>query len=159
LLDPAIWRRFEVQLEIPKPSFELRADIARHFMPPIEAPESHLRLIAWFTEACTGAEIEALVRTYKKAAALRDGGRRGLLDTLRQFATLNSGRVEGARRALLFDDDTANLFRVMRQDPNLGFSLSDIGEVAGRDKSSVSRQLGKRRSRRAAPTDGVGVDG
>jgi hypothetical protein len=158
LLDPAIWRRFEVQLEIPKPVFALRAAIARHFMPPIDAPESHLRLIAWFTEGCTGAEIETLVRTYKKAEALRDESRRGLLDTLRQFATLNSGRVEEARRALLFDD-TANLFRAMRQDPNLGFSLSDIGEVAGRDKSSVSRQLGKRRPRGAAPIDGIGVDG
>ena len=158
LLDPAIWRRFEVQLEIPRPNFEIRAAIARYFMPPIEAPESHVRLIAWFTESCTGAEIETLVRTYKKATALNEEGRRGLIDTLRQFATLNSGRIESARRALIFDD-AANLFRAMRQDPDLGFSLSDIGEVAGRDKSSVSRQLGKRRARRAKLSDGIDSHG
>ena len=67
LLDPAVWRRFEVQLEIPKPDFEMRKAIAAHFMPPIQAPDIHLRLIAWFTEGSTGAEIESLVRTYKKA--------------------------------------------------------------------------------------------
>lgn len=142
LLDPAVWRRFEVQLEIPKPDFEMRKAIATNFMPPIAAPDIHLRLIAWFTEGSTGAEIESLVRTYKKAMTVRDEDRRGLLDTLRQFATLNAARVQGERRALLFDD-ASNLFRAMRDDPVLGFSMADIGEIAGKDKSTVSRQLGR----------------
>ncbi len=153
LLDPAVWRRFEVQLEIPKPDFEMRKAIAAHFMPPIQAPDIHLRLIAWFTEGSTGAEIESLVRTYKKATTVREEDRRGLLDTLRQFATLNAARVQSDRRALLFDD-SSNLFRAMRDDPILGFSMADIGEIAGRDKSTVSRQLG-----RAAKTEGEGVNG
>ena len=59
LLDPAVWRRFEVQLEIPKPNFGVRTEIARQFMPPVTAPETHLRMIAWFTEGATGAEIES----------------------------------------------------------------------------------------------------
>ncbi|MEO1140509.1 MAG: ATP-binding protein, partial [Pseudomonadota bacterium] len=50
LLDPAVWRRFEIQLEIPKPDFQVRKAIAEHFMPPVVAPDSHIRLIAWFTE-------------------------------------------------------------------------------------------------------------
>lgn len=142
LLDVAVWRRFEVQLEIPKPDFEMRKAIAVQFMPPVQAPDAHLRLIAWFTEGSTGAEIESLVRTYKKATAVREEDRRGLLDTLRQFATLNAARVQSERRALLFDD-TSNLFRAMRDDPKLGFSMSDIGEIAGKDKSTVSRRLGR----------------
>ena len=145
LLDPAVWRRFEVQLEIPKPDFRIRVEIASHFMPPVPAPDGHLRLIAWFTEGCTGAEIESLVRTYKKASTVRDEDRHGLLETLRQFATLNSARIEGARRALLFDEPS-HLFRAMKDDPDLAFSLADIGEVAGKDKSTVSRRLGKRPS-------------
>lgn len=142
LLDPAVWRRFEIQLEIPKPDFEVRKAIAEHFMPPVKAPDSHFRLIAWFTEGSTGAEIEALVRTYKKATTVREEERRGLLDTLRQFATLNAARVQSERRALLFDDP-ANLFRAMHDDPTLGFSMADIGDIAGKDKSTVSRWLGR----------------
>lgn len=146
LLDPAVWRRFEVQLEIPKPDFEVRKAIAAMFMPPVTAPDSHLRLIAWFTEGSTGAEIEALVRTYKKATTVREDDRRGLLDTLRQFATLNAARIQSERRTLLFDDPTT-LFRAMRDDPILAFSMADIGEIAGRDKSTVSRQLGRQSSK------------
>ncbi|WP_395391203.1 AAA family ATPase [Novosphingobium sp. BL-8A] len=142
LLDTAVWRRFEVQLEIPKPDFEIRKAIAAHFMPPVKAPDSHLRLISWFTEGSTGAEIESLVRTYKKATTLRDEDKRGLLDTLRQFATLNAARVQSERRALLFDDP-GTLFRAMRDDPILDFSMADIGEIAGKDKSTVSRHLGR----------------
>ncbi len=142
LLDPAVWRRFEIQLEIPKPDFTVRKAIAEHFMPPIKAPDSHLRLIAWFTEGSTGAEIEALVRTYKKATTVREEDQRGLLETLRQFATLNAARVQSERRALLFDEP-ANLFRAMHNDPTLGFSMADIGDIAGKDKSTVSRWLGR----------------
>jgi hypothetical protein len=140
LLDSAVWRRFEVQLEIPKPAFDVRVEIARHFMPPVDAPESHLRLIAWFTEGTTGAEIETLVRTYKKASAVPGYRSRELLETLRQFATLNSKRIDPARRALIFADN-GTLFRTMKQDEQLGFSLVDIGEIAGKDKSTIGRQI------------------
>lgn len=149
LLDPAVWRRFEVQLEIPNPGFELRKAIAERFMPPLSAPDSHLRLISWFTEGATGAEIESLVRSYKKARAVRD--QRGLLETLQQFATLNAARIQSERRALLFGD-AATLFRAMRDDPILNFSMADIGEIAGKDKSTVSRQLAK--SAEEEPLDG-----
>jgi hypothetical protein len=48
----------------------------------------------------------------------------------------------------------------MKEDPNLGFSLADIGEVAGRDKSSVSRRLGKRGARNVVTIDdGAPIDG
>ena len=142
LLDPAVWRRFEVQLEIPLPSYSIRVDIARRFMHPVSVPESHLRLIAWFASGASGAEIEALVRTYKRSQAVQaQGDQLGLLEALRRFATLNSGRLDPARRALLFAEPAA-LFRALRDDPELDFSLSDIGQVAGRDKSTVSRQLG-----------------
>lgn len=158
LLDPAVWRRFEVQLEIPKPDFRIRTAIARHYMPPIDAPENHLRLIAWLTGGCTGAEIESLVHTYKKATAIGDPDQRGLLDTLRQFAILNSARMNSTRRTLLFSD-AANLFRAMKDDPELGFSLADIGEVSGRDKSTVSRQLGKLGERHPEVRGEVSTDG
>lgn len=140
LLDSAVWRRFEVQLEIPKPEFAVRVEIARHFMPPVEAPETHLRMIAWFTDGSTGAEIETLVRTYKRTMAVQNGEERLLLDTLRQFATLNSGRIDAARKELIFSSNGA-LFRSMKEDQQLGFSLEDIGRIAGKDKSTISRQI------------------
>jgi hypothetical protein len=143
LLDPAIWRRFEVQLEIPRPEFAIRLNIARSFMPPLLAPEPHLKLIAWFTEGSTGAEIESLVRTYKKSTTIRTEEPRQLLDTLRQFATLNSARIDPKRRELLFADNGL-LFKEMSRDSSLGLSYDDIGDIAGKDKSTISRQIRKK---------------
>lgn len=140
LLDPAVWRRFEVQLEIPKPSFAVRIQIASYFMSPVDAPDSHLRLISWFTEGCTGAEIESVVRTYKKSLAVNGPRAKGLLDTLQQFATLNSGRIDPKRRSML-DEDPAVLFRALKSDEDLSLTMEEIGEIAGKDKSSISRTI------------------
>src|SRR3546814_2316796 len=90
-----------------------------------------MRISDWSSEVCSS-----------DLTTVRDEDKRGLLDTLRQFATLNAARVQSERRALLFDD-TSNLFRAMRDDPILGFSMADIGEIAGKDKSTVSRQPGR----------------
>jgi len=142
LLDPAVWRRFEIQLETPRPDFRVRLDIARSFMPPAHAPRAILRLIAWFTEGATGAEIEALVRTYKKSLVMQTDRPKHLLETLRQFATLNSARLDPTRRELLFAENRL-LFKEWSRDEQLQFSYGDIGKVAGKDKSTISRQIGK----------------
>jgi len=144
LLDPAVWRRFEIQMEIPRPDFRVRKAIAEHFMPPVKAPDTHIRLIAWFSEGSTGAEIEALVRAYRKARAVRRETPHGLLETLRRFATLNAARIQPDRRKLLFADDE-ELFRALHGDEALGFTLSDIGEISGKNRSTVSRLIGKPR--------------
>ncbi|MFN4275749.1 MAG: AAA family ATPase [Ferrovibrio sp.] len=148
LLDPAVWRRFDAQLEIPRPGFDVRVKIAKHFMPPVEASEAHMRLIAWFSEGATGAEIEALTRAYKKHVAVR-GIKQDLLSTLRQYATLNSARIDRTRRDLLFADQGV-LFKALKSDDQLGFSHEDIGEIAGKDKSTVSRQISKIMEEKAA---------
>jgi SpoVK/Ycf46/Vps4 family AAA+-type ATPase len=156
LLDSAVWRRFEVQLEVPKPDFDVRVEIARHFMPPLTAPETHLRMIAWFTDGATGAEIETLVRTYKKAMAVHSGEERLLLDTLRQFATLNSGRIDAARKEMIFSSNGV-LFRTMKEDRQLGFSLEDIGRIAGKDKSTIARNIKTLEKESDGESDGDGT--
>ena len=158
LLDPAVWRRFDVQLEIPRPEFRMRVAIAQHFLSPINVPESHVRLMAWVTEGRTGAEIELLVRMYKKAMTVREQDQGGIVDTLRLFATLNSARVDALRRKLLFSD-YATLFHAMKNDPELNFSLTDIGAVTGRAKSTVSRQLRTHRDLRSKAESEVRSDG
>ena len=155
LLDPAVWRRFEIQLEIPRPDFRVRKAIAEHFMPPVRAPDTHIRLISWLAEGSTGAEIEALVRAYRKARAVRRETSHGLLETLRRFATLNAARIQPDRRRLLFAD-AEELLKVLRGDEELGFTLSDIGEISGKNKSTVSRLIGKPRKDAGA---GGGADG
>ena len=142
LLDPAVVRRFDVQLEIPKPGLHIRAAIARHFLGPVDVPDSHVRLIAWVTDGHTGAEVEILVREYRKFLTLRRSGQDGIIDMLRTFAARNSARVDGTRSALIAGEPR-HLYQALRQDQELGFTVAEIGEVAGKDKSTVSRALSK----------------
>ena len=152
LLDPAVWRRFEIQLEIPKPDFPVRVEIARSFMLPLQVPEAQIRLMAWFTKGATGAEIEVLVRACKKSIAMQNSEQRSLLETLRLFATLNSARLDPTRRELLLAEDGV-LFRGWSQDELLQMSYDEIGKVAGKDKSTISRQIGKSASTASGKTD------
>lgn len=146
LLDPAIWRRFEIQLEIPKPDSKARIEIVRNFMSPLAPPDSHVRLLAWVTEGASGAEIEMLVRSYKRATLTNPADiDRDLISVVRNFAMLNSARISDLRKSLLFSDPGV-LFRSLKNDENLSFSLAEIGEVAGKDKSTISRYLGKQSS-------------
>ncbi len=140
LLDPAVWRRFEIQIEIPKPDFGVRKALAAYFMLPVEVPDSYLRLIAWFTEEATGAEIEALVQTYKKDSIIRKSDGNTLQDTLRRFAILNAARIGDCRRDLLHGD-SRRFLRMMHEDSDLELSYEEIGKIVGRDKSSISRRL------------------
>lgn len=142
LLDPAVVRRFDVQLEIPKPGLHIRAAIARHFLGPVEVPDSHVRLIAWVTDGHAGAEAEILVRECRKFLTLRRSGQDGIIDMLQTFAARNSARVDGTRSALIAGEPR-HLHQALRHDQELGFTVAEIGEVAGKDKSTASRALSK----------------
>jgi hypothetical protein len=97
------------------------------------------------------------VRTYKKAMAVQNGEERLLLDTLRQFATLNSGRIDAARKELIFSSNGV-LFRTMKEDRQLGFSLEDIGRIAGKDKSTIARNI-KTLEKESGGSEAVNVHG
>lgn len=143
LLDPAIWRRFEIQLEIPRPEANARIAIVRNFMTPLSPPDTHVRFLAWVTEGASGSEIEMLVRSYKRATLAGPvNAHQDLIAAVRHFTLLNSARISESRKALLFSDPGI-LFKAMRNDDAFGFSLSEIGEIAGKDKSTISRYVGK----------------
>jgi hypothetical protein len=139
LLDPAIWRRFEVQLEIPVPNFATRLAITARYMAPTDPPESHMKFIAWLTEGASGAEVELAVRTYKKAHVIGGDAAKSPIATFRQFATLNVGRVSAQRRQLLFGNDQ-ELSAALQHDADLSFTKADLAEIHGVHKSTISRR-------------------
>lgn len=138
LLDPAIWRRFDVQLEVPKPDAEIRLAIARRYLEPMETPESVAKFIAWITKGATGAEVEAAVRAFKKSQAVSPGSS-SPLDVFRQFAVMNVGRIAEERRAML-DEGDEEFAAILQRDPDVAFSTREIGEITGVHKSTISRR-------------------
>ncbi len=149
LLDPAVWRRFDVQLEIPLPKFSQRLDLAKKFMQPTDVPIAHLKMLAWFAEDCTGAEIESLVRTYKVAVIIED---ENLLETFVKYTTLNSNRTNERIKSLLFSDQEMLLLE-LNTSKDLEFSMEDIGDLIERDKSTVSRIISRAKQKSEKETN------
>lgn len=123
---------------MPRPDFLVRLAIARQYMRPVAAPEPHMTILAWITHGASGAEVEALVRAYKKELAVNPDGQKEILMLLRRFAMLNTGRIDEQRKSLLSGSEE-ELLQALRDDT--GLPLEELGAITGQDKSTISRRL------------------
>ncbi len=72
LLDPAVWRRFDVHLELPLPAVDSRRRIFDQALRPLTVSASILDLVADATEGQSGSEIERTAREAKRRHVLED---------------------------------------------------------------------------------------
>ncbi|WP_120339236.1 ATP-binding protein [Cryobacterium soli] len=96
LLDPAIWRRFEVQLAVPLPGLEQRTVIASRLLD--DGLTAEAKLIAWLCDSASGAEVQTMATKYRKRRLLRDDPNSAPIETALQVARSTSIRVESDRR-------------------------------------------------------------
>lgn len=149
LLDPAIWRRFEVHLAMPRPALSAREEIARRYIAPVEISEPFLKLIAWLSDGCTGADIETIVLSLKRDFALgRDDDGGGVLASLRQFAVLNAERLRPDRRSAILNDQL-ELAKVLAGDDEARFEQKELAVLFERNKGTISRWLRPVEAKRA----------
>lgn len=140
LLDPAIWRRFEVQLSLPQPSFSARVSIVRKYMEPMGISEPGARLLAWVTEGASGADIEQLSRSLQKRLIMgaAEGEPTPMLQALQVFSPIHSGRLSSNRVALL-QLPLEDLVPKLLSDRELGLSRADTAQLVGKDPTTVGR--------------------
>ena len=70
LLDPAVWRRFESRIRIPKPESDTRAAMLKRFLAPVRLSDSEMRMLVWLTEGMSGADLETLITGGKRYLVL-----------------------------------------------------------------------------------------
>ena len=153
LLDPAIWRRFDVQLEMPRPELEARRRIALRYLANAPHREVLAGMIAWLTAGGSGAEIETVATSLRKRLALSDPGLSPYQAVLSVLG-LHAGRVAAEPRAQL-DHPPEDLARTLWQDQSLGFDQADLATVFGKDPATISRWVNvarRPRSRRERAT-------
>jgi hypothetical protein len=150
LLDPAIWRRFDVQFAVPSPDFPARVAIARHYMARHPLPDEQLRILAWLSDGLSGAEIEALCRSIRKTAAIAKEDF-DFLSSIRSLAMLHAGRVPKLRQEQLREENNV-LARTWLADKSLALGQRDIASIFRRDPGTISRWLRERgATSRASP--------
>ena len=72
LLDPAVWRRFEARIRIPKPETDTRAVLLKRFLEPVRLSATEMRMLVWLTEGMSGADLETLITGGKRYLVLHD---------------------------------------------------------------------------------------
>ena len=142
LLDPAIWRRFDVQIEIPKPSYEVLSNIIGKMLSPLEFKNEEIKFLAWCIEGGTGADAKSLAQWIKKNRVLKKTKESSLAELLQEFALLNSGRMDSAKRNMLvYEED--NLLAALLEDQDLKFKQKEVADFMGLASSTVSKKLSK----------------
>ncbi len=137
LLDPAIWRRFEIQIEIPKPSAEVMFSLIKKFLSPIKFEDNEIKFLSWSIEGGSGADAESLVKWLKKSYVLNPDT--SLIDQVQKFSLLNSGRIDPVKRNMLTHSDDILTTTLLQQ----RFSQKDIALILGEAQSTLSRRISK----------------
>lgn len=142
LLDPAIWRRFDVQIEIPKPTVDIFNKIISKYLPPLCLDEEKIRFLAWCIDGGTGADAKTLVRWIKKNHAIDQRSGEKIIDQIRMFAVVNSNRIQPRKKSLLLASDD-EILKALRDDNTVGFKKNEIAKVLSISPSTVSKKLSK----------------
>jgi SpoVK/Ycf46/Vps4 family AAA+-type ATPase len=137
LLDSAVWRRFDAQLLVPRPDYQTRLAIVRRYIKPMLLEEAEIRFIAWITDGASGADIETLINSVKKAIAL--GASNYELIPLLQRTLIQHSRRFGSDRTASLALDSAALSKQLLRVADLGYSQSDLATLFKRNKATVSR--------------------
>jgi AAA+ superfamily predicted ATPase len=146
LLDPAVWRRFEIQLSVPRPAFAQRESIVSRYLDSLELSSAKVRFLAWMTAGLSGAEIEQLVRGVRRSTALAEAQdsqmRFDFMNAIQQYASLNNGRLQDTI-ARLVTGRHEELARTLASARDIGFRATDIADVLDVGKATVSRWLNR----------------
>lgn len=140
LLDPAIWRRFDIQVEIPKPSPEVMIQLLKNFITPLEFNESEIKFLAWCLDGSSGADAEMLSKWLKRAFVLEK--KSNIVEVMKQFAVLNSGRVDTKKRNVMVHSDE-DFINMLLNDKVYSFKQKDLASLFGMTPSTLSKQLSK----------------
>lgn len=134
LLDPAVWRRFELQLEVPVPDTTQRSLILERYLHPLEVSAGQTQLLTWMLVGCSGSEIEDIAAALKKSTVLEPDT--SFLERLQRIAAAHSDRLLPEIRMALAGEKEALAERLISE---LGMAQSRVAEAFGVNRSTISR--------------------
>lgn len=143
LLDPAVWRRFHYQLHLGVPDGQQRERFWEMFSTDVSWSPKELKVLADLSEGFSVAAIETVMVRLRQRLIVH-GHAPTLRDALLALQSLAEGKQSAAQplsQALL--DDPGGVAEFLKSRNEQLYSLSLIGEIAGRSTATMSR-LGTR---------------
>jgi hypothetical protein len=140
LLDPAVWRRFEVRIHVPVPEYGERREILRQYLEPVAVEDSTLRVVATISEGMTGGDLEAMARSVKRFIAIHGGNDTNFIDALRAYAITHATANKEVGVALLLEEPQ-KIARMLLSHTGISVTQGDVGDFLGKDQATISRWM------------------
>lgn len=70
LLDTAVWRRFDTQIQLTVPDAAARAQMLAQFLKPLPASQPFVQLMTYIAEGTSGADLKRFANGIKRQIAL-----------------------------------------------------------------------------------------
>lgn len=141
LLDPAVWRRFDIRIEIPRPDADTRIVMLKRHFDPQEVDESRIRLMSWITEGGSGSDIGKLSDFMRRQKAIRKE-EFNFLQSVRSFVQMSAHEDQSPNRINIWEEDDA-LARALATDRTVPFSQEQLAALFGCTQPTISRWLKK----------------
>jgi len=142
LLDPAIWRRFDIQIEIPKPTLDVLKVLLNKFLSPLDFSETEIKFLAWCMEGSSGADVRSLCNWLKRVYII--DGKVNLISSMKRFVLLNSGRVVSSKKSLILNS-SEELISILAEENQNDFKQKELAKIFGISPSTLSKNLAKYR--------------
>lgn len=140
LLDSAIWRRFDLRIEIPKPvALARRTMLQNHFNDLIKITEVQLDFLVWLSKGYSGSDIEKLAFFIQRKIAILDKEFH-FLETIKEYLRLNANTNTNDRKQKVLSSPE-ELAQVLNHDTELGFSQMKIAQLFGVTQPKISKML------------------
>ena len=140
LLDSAIWRRFDLRIEIPKPvALARRTMLQNHFNDLIKITDVQLDFLVWLSKGYSGSDIEKLAFFIQRKIAILDKEFH-FLETIKEYLRLNANTNSNDRKQKVLSSPE-ELAQVLSHDTELGFSQMKIAQLFGVTQPKISKML------------------
>lgn len=139
LLDPAVWRRFDVRIEVPKPNALTRVEILRRQFDVPMLDETHLRFLAWITDGYSGSDVEKLADFLKRQKAIQKTNF-DFFTGVKSYVQMSAYEGGSHNRALVAADQEI-LARSLANDESIPFSQEQLATLFGCTQPTISRWL------------------
>ena len=135
LLDPAVWRRFDLRIFIPKPDMAARAQIINKYLPPLEFSDEKKKFLAFMSEGYSGSDIELMIKSFKRTVALK-GKDVSFMGLVKSFISIYAGN-ESSISQQLRDLPEAKMMSILHK--QYGFTQRAVARIFQVHQSTVSR--------------------
>nr|WP_269751034.1 ATP-binding protein [Pantoea stewartii] len=138
LLDPAVWRRFEMRILVPKPNYSARFMIIEKYISPLCFSLEKIKFLTVLTDGFNGSDIRLMINSFKRMTALGKENQ-SFIEMVQAFSVIHASPEQNDLLGLLSRNEDVALMSLLNK--NYEFTQKEIALVFDITQSRVSRYI------------------